>query len=950
MKTVRQILLMLVCVESLSGAETPVPESMDWGLTGIPTPLEEYGLTIGDVTVSRIFNPVGQLRSEDTLVISRRLTHIANPWQELTPGTGLIVNGKKAVIRQIQPDAPPATKLLPGNRIKLTVEEIAGTTMTLEWEQQLHNLNAAETAPARAATVQLLKDQLRVGTHLVLNGNRVIVSKRQIAYNSPTSTANKDLTIAANYYKLIGGRGQLTGTPTGSESITDGAWNLKDGALPLVQNTAQLVTWKFLARDDDPDLIPNITVLHRIRGVLANLEMPDERTAHAEIHATSNGQVHIHQFQWQQRFDNESRPSWQLSGTQDDFVELQRVHDTNIRFTITPDSLLRANRDALKFFQTRKKNTGALQLSSNALDPATLEQQINSLKEIVESDASETIKMDAKRQAVIYLARFYEHQAISLQADQREQQFRAAIKKREAQRYERIAWLNRRKMELLQTKATKPFSTEPEASQPDDLTVPDLSITQIYDELNAYPAQVLALPEAALALRHADLLRQTVALERTAQLLRQHATKLIHPETKPAEGEILEQIARNFALALQFWSEYIHRSEGLMEGQSKLAEKGVIANRPAPDPYITEILLRQAWIYRQLGQTERAISTNFDVLTAATQQKITNLTRFNRIANLAYSQIANAYYETAELPEDYQESIDRFSNMLRGRQEIDHTQVELKLLRSLFKSDNKSRQQIRRLERQLEHAKGELAQQQPGTPEAILQRNIFENERKRILGEIAILEKTRSENWTQLKEHATAFINRHAEEQPDLRYDGEVRYYQIMAHKALDNEEHVRRGMEVLLEIESTPEELRQAWFATRVRVVIDVANLLFSEAVKAETHRMLQPNPDPAAPHALAENLRAAILYYQWALNHDQAYRSQIMLRQQIAFCQERLNEQEAAKKSFGEINELCEMHPSDLNPTLKMVKMLTGFRLENLEKKIQQKRDAKNQPTDPD
>ena len=66
--------------------------------------------------------------------------------------------------------------------------------------------------------------------------------------------------------------------------------------------------------------------------------------------------------------------------------------------------------------------------------------------------------------------------------------------------------------------------------------------------------------------------------------------------------------------------------------------------------------------------------------------------------------------------------------------------------------------------------------------------------------------------------------------------------------------------------------------------------------------------------------------------LNHDQAYR-QIMLRQQIAFCQERLNEQEAAKKSFEEINELCEMHPSDLNPTLKMVKMLTGFRLENRE-----------------
>ena len=121
MKTVRQILLMLASVGSLSAAETPVPESTDWvQLPGIRTPLEEYGLTIGDVTVSRIFNPVGQLRPEDTVVISRRLTQITNPWQELTPGTGLIVGGKKAVIRQIQPEAPPTTKQT-GLRVKLTV-------------------------------------------------------------------------------------------------------------------------------------------------------------------------------------------------------------------------------------------------------------------------------------------------------------------------------------------------------------------------------------------------------------------------------------------------------------------------------------------------------------------------------------------------------------------------------------------------------------------------------------------------------------------------------------------------------------------------------------------------------------------------------------------------------------------------------------------------------------
>ena len=57
MKTVRQILLMLAggIAERSRSSRT----GTDWGLKGIRTPLEEYGLTIGDVTVSRIFNPVG---------------------------------------------------------------------------------------------------------------------------------------------------------------------------------------------------------------------------------------------------------------------------------------------------------------------------------------------------------------------------------------------------------------------------------------------------------------------------------------------------------------------------------------------------------------------------------------------------------------------------------------------------------------------------------------------------------------------------------------------------------------------------------------------------------------------------------------------------------------------------------------------------------------------------
>ena len=271
--------------------------------------------------------------------------------------------------------------------------------------------------------------------------------------------------------------------------------------------------------------------------------------------------------------------------------------------------------------------------------------------------------------------------------------------------------------------------------------------------------------------------------------------------------------------------------------------------------------------------------------------------------------------------------------------------MELKLLRSLFQSDSVAQLQIRRLQRELEAAKSAVTKQNPESRDAIIKRKIYKSKEEEIQGEIAVIKSARTKRWTLLKNHATAFINRYTEGKPDFRYDGEVRYYEIMAHKALSNEEHVRRGMEVLLENESTPEELRHAWFSTRVRVWIDVANLLFSNATIAEQERVQQPNANPHT-HALPENLEGAILYYRWALKHDVSYRSQIMLRQQIAFCQERLLEIEEAQQTFIEIHNLCEMHEADIqdNPTLKVVKTLTKFRLENLKQKIQHKINSQN------
>ncbi|HIE92850.1 MAG TPA: hypothetical protein EYQ83_08290, partial [Acidobacteria bacterium] len=86
--------------------------------------------------------------------------------------------------------------------------------------------------------------------------------------------------------------------------------------------------------------------------------------------------------------------------------------------------------------------------------------------------------------------------------------------------------------------------------------------------------------------------------------------------------------------------------------------------------------------------------------------------------------------------------------------------------------------------------------------------------------EIAEIEQDRTTNWTLLKKNAEQFIESYNVTEPNLRDDGEIRYYQIAANKALGNALHVQRDMQVLLDNESIPPEFQQAWLSTRVRVM----------------------------------------------------------------------------------------------------------------------------------
>ncbi len=995
MKTLRIITGFLALSTAYLQAATPVsaPKKFDWGITSVPTPLEEYGLSLGDITMTRVFNPIGQLQVEDPIIIARRVNqdHITNPWQELTPGTGLIVDGIKAVVREIQPEMPPSEKQT-GLRVKLIVETISATTMTLEWNQVLHKLNSAETKPMRDETVDRLKKGLRVGAHLIINGGRRIIAKQNLSYNPPTSKKNRDLQFEANYYALEGAKGTLSGRPSSSENITDAAWNLKDGELKLPQNTAQIVTWKFWARDGDQNLIPTITVLHRARGVVSKIHLASDERAEAHVHSTHEGQIHTRKLKWEQLLDGKGKPSWQLTDNRDDFIELFKVNDSNISFKITPDSLLRANRNALEFFKSKKENTGDLQLSSKILDPDTMANQIKSLQEIVKSDASESIKLDAKRQAVIYLARFYEHKATELQASRQEQIFRAEIKREEARKYERHAWLTKRKIELLKEASKGIQLSEKEGKpNPDDLHVKHLSIANIHNKLTDYTEKIIpVLSNDDLQIQFSSLMRQNKALNKEADRLRVQAEKL-KPSTSDTETSEKDPIVENYNLALHFWSEYIYRTEGLKRSAQQLRETGVGnntplketgigSNTPPSDPYLPEILLRQAWIYRQMGLAERAISTYYDVLTGATKQKINNLTRFSRIALVARSQIANSYWETAKDREDINEAIDLYTRLLPSdeesfvvgqeldkMEELDSSQLRLNLLRALFKSDEYARTEIRRKERKLKELKRSMVKQAQDSASTYLSRNLLEKERKKIQGEIAAIEQDRTKNWTLLKKNAEQFIESYNETEPNLRYDGEIRYFQIVANEALGNALHVQRDMQVLLDNESIPTEFQQAWLATRVRVMIDVSNLLFSEAVKAEESASalsskkativlqseLQPKEakgkEPSGSrHARPQNLKMAINGYEQALLYDQTYRSQIMLRQQIAWCQERLGQIEKASETYKTIGHLCEMHAKDLNSTLKVVQFMAKLKFDNLTQEETHDKDSQEKSSD--
>jgi hypothetical protein len=991
MKTARQITLLalLLAVSTLRAAKpaaappTPAPEveidvqaakeaaqklaeqlipSLPPMRIGIPTPMEEYGLSIGDITVTRVHNPLGQLSLNKHLLLSRRLNRVTNPWEELSPGTAIEVDGRKAVIVEIEPATAPKDLGTANLLVTIRAQEIGGPEMSLTWRQELLTLNHRVEAGERRRIVGRVKRELRVGSHLIVEGNRAIITALTLtAQAGAAREANPPHTLHARYSGISSPHGELTGQENRAESRSEPTWHFLHkpasggaNATPqtMTDSSIRMVTWSFLRRTiagkPDPEGVrPSVIIIHRRRGLVTRIEAPVDNPHEARIEAqfSFDGRVLTRSFDWHLSRNASRKVLWELRPhPSETYVLIYAVNDPNIRFQVTPRSLIEANEKAMASLQSMRNPNAARSALGHIpnFTTNTVEKQLRILDDIYKSDASAVIKGEAKRQTVIALAQRYERQAIHFKALANEQRLRAKMELAAARHLELNAWANLQKANLLrdQLPAADLAGLELGANlaRPNDLELTLNTIAEADRDVAGYQQAATVKGLSDKAQDYTQFFRRAQVQGNRADELRANAKKRL-ASTYASDTKVTE----NYLRSLKMWKEYILRTEGLQKEERGLFERGLVKSPLPPDPLIPEILLRQGWIYRELGLPDEAVDTFFGVLASSIRQQVDNLVRFNRISLVAQSQIANAYYEAPQKLEDYKLAVEKLEIIMlqpdgerAEDHELDLEQIQLRYMRALYKA-------IRAIDRRLTRDNRRLKTLQNGTLAS-----------DKVHSQITVLAKDRNEHWRSLAKQSALFIEQYTKthSSQSVRYDGEVRYYKILAHQALGNEQHVQREVEVLLQNSSVTSELEAVWANTRLQIVMDIANLLYAEAIQLQGDaEHLGQLPGEATPVLGAANslvrprlqdsvqvhLNAAITYYKWAQSRDQSYRSQIFLRQQLAFCHERLGQKSKALDYYNQLHRLLKLHPKDLTPALMLVKHITEFRRENMRKEIE-------------
>lgn len=139
------------------------------------------------------------------------------------------------------------------------------------------------------------------------------------------------------------------------------------------------------------------------------------------------------------------------------------------------------------------------------------------------------------------------------------------------------------------------------------------------------------------------------------------------------EGRFPEEVKRPALLELAL---VMHDQKSYPKAQQLYAE---YVRRYDKDARVPEVLLRQAYLYREMGVPELALSKFYAVMSTCLNLKLEEMEYYQKLVLRAKAEIAETYY----LQGKFEEAADYFSRLLRvDSEDLDRSDVIYKLLRS----------------------------------------------------------------------------------------------------------------------------------------------------------------------------------------------------------------------------------------------------------------------------
>ena len=222
-------------------------------------------------------------------------------------------------------------------------------------------------------------------------------------------------------------------------------------------------------------------------------------------------------------------------------------------------------------------------------------------------------------------------------------------------------------------KPAKPAATTPAADPFGLPAVPSEEYIQVLAD-KTVANRISRMEPAAIASRFQVALESARGLRQARELKRAESTLIQLLETRAPDeikrAALLElglvmQEQKEFPKAQQLYSEYVRRYD--------------------KDPSVPEVLLRQAYLYREMGVTTLALSKFYAVISTCLNLKLEETEYYQRLVLRAQAEIAETHF----LQGNYVDAIDYFNRLLRLESlDLERANVLFKLVHCYLKQGN----------------------------------------------------------------------------------------------------------------------------------------------------------------------------------------------------------------------------------------------------------------------